>query len=519
MNISETKKPDLGSGSVGKLLAKLALPAVAAQIINMLYNLIDRVYVGRIAVIGTDALAGLGVCFPIILIVSAFSALIGMGGAPLAAIRMGEKKREEAEKIFNNGVILLLIFGIALTVVLLLFSRQLLVLFGSPASSLPYADAYLRIYAIGTVFVMLTLGLNPFISTQGFAFMSMITVAIGAVLNIALDPLFIFAFNMGVRGAALATILSQAVSCVWVVLFFVSKRTSIKLKPSFFKLQPSVFFPMLALGVTPFIMQATESAVQIVFNVQLHAYTGGSKDYTAALTIMMSVMQVISLPLNGLGTGAQPLISYNYGAGNMARVKKTVKYLFLTALTVCFIVWLSCLTVPFIYASIFSASAEVTAIVNDYMPIFMMGSIMFCAQFALQNAFLALGQAKISMFLALLRKVILLIPLTFILPLILGVKGVFLAEGVADLTAGTITGLAFLLSFKGILLRREAFLSAQAERANAAASVTGDVIPMNAQNTPSVSAEELSEKTLAEESLSIGENPEAQNTDTENKAE
>lgn len=519
MNISETKKPDLGSGSVGKLLAKLALPAVAAQIINMLYNLIDRVYVGRIDVIGTDALAGLGVCFPIILIVSAFSALIGMGGAPLAAIRMGEKRREDAEKIFNNGVILLLIFGIALTVVLLIFSRQLLVMFGSPDSSLPYADAYLRIYAIGTVFVMLALGLNPFISTQGLTFTSMITVAIGAVLNIALDPLFIFAFNMGVRGAALATILSQAVSCVCVVLFFTSKRTSIKLRPSFFKLKPSVFLPMLALGITPFIMQATESAVQIVFNVQLRAYTGGSKDYTAALTIMMSVMQVISLPLNGLGTGAQPLVSYNYGAGNMERVKKTVKYLFLTALTVCLIVWLSCLTVPFIYASIFSASAEVTAIVNTYMPLFMMGSIMFCAQFALQNAFLALGQAKISMFLALLRKVILLIPLTFLLPLFFDVKGIFLAEGVTDLTAGTVTGLAFLLSFKGILHKREVLLSARAEAIVEKDSLIDGNSAKNEVVIPEASDTLKDSVSVEEESILTIEEKNIKSSDTENKSE
>jgi MATE efflux family protein len=464
-NLKTAKKIDLATGSIPKLLIRLALPAVVAQIINMLYNLIDRIYVGRIEQIGTYALAGLGVCFPIILIVTAFSALIGMGGAPLAAIRLGEKKREDAEKILNNGFVLLFAIGIALTVVLLIFSRQLLILFGAPDQSLIYADRYLKIYAAGTIFVMLSMGLNTFISAQGFALTSMITVAIGAALNIALDPLFIFVFGMGVQGAALATIISQAVSCAWIIVFFLSKRTGIRLNLKHFRLRAYIILPMLALGVSPFIMQATESAVQIVFNIQLKAYTGGADSYTAALTIMMSVMQLISLPLNGLGTGAQPLISYNYGAGNSHRVKQTVKYLFFTALIICFIVWLSCLTIPSIYAAIFSANAEVTEIIKKYMPIFMMGSIMFCAQFALQNAFIALSQAKISMILALLRKVILLIPLTFILPLFLGTQGIFLAEGVADLTAGTITALTFIFTFNGILRKREAFLITERETA------------------------------------------------------
>ncbi len=451
---------DLGSGSVGRLLVKLALPAVVAQLINMLYNMVDRMYVGAIPETGTDALAGLGVCFPIILIVTAFAALIGSGGAPLAAIRLGEQRRDEAERILNGGATLLALLGVALTLVLYFAARPLLKAFGSPETSLDYGQSYLQIYALGSVFVLFSLGLNSFISAQGKALTSMATVAIGAVLNIALDPLFIYTFGMGVRGAALATVLSQAASFVWVLVFFISKRSQIRLKFRLLRLSRTLL-PVLALGVSPFVMQATESAVQIVFNIQLFRYTGGDETYTAALTIMLSVMQMIVLPLNGMGMGAQPLISYNYGAGNSARVKKTVKYLFLSALVVCFTVWLLSLTVPTMFARIFSATPAVTALVKRYMPIFMAGSIFFCSQFALQNAFLALNQAAISISLALLRKVILLIPLTFILPLFLSTGGIFTAEGVADITAGIVTTLTFALTFKKILARREALLAAQ----------------------------------------------------------
>ena len=447
-------KTDLGTGSVGKLFIRLALPAVLAQVINLLYNMVDRMFVGAIPNEGTDALAGLGVCFPVLMIVSAFSALVGVGGSPLVSMRLGENRKDEAEKILNNGVTVLAGMGIALTVVLLVFSRPILRIFGSPESSLSYGNDYLKIYAIGTLFVMFALGLNTYISTQGFAFTSMITVAIGAVMNIALDPLFIFVFGMGVKGAALATVISQGVSCAFVLAFFFGKRTNIRIKFSLLAPKAKIILPMLALGVSPFIMQATESAVQIVFNVQLRKYTGGDANYTAALTIMLSVMQIIGLPLSGMGTGAQPLISFNYGAGNFDRVKKTVKYVFLTALGICFSVWILCLTCPWLFAKVFSATDAVTEVIKKFMPAFMMGTIFFCSQFGLQNAFLALGQAKISLTLAVLRKVILLIPLTFVFPLFMGVSGVFWAEGVADITAGIITTLTFALSFGKILKKR-----------------------------------------------------------------
>lgn len=460
------KNRDFGEGSIPKHLFRLALPAVIAQIINMLYNLVDRMYVGSIEGIGTDALAGLGVCFPLILIVSAFSVLVGMGGAPLASIKLGEKNEEGAERILNTGVVMLFLSGILLTAILIIFPEQLLRVFGAPESSLQFGADYLRIYAIGTEFVLFSMGLNSFISAQGFALRAMITIAIGAAINIALDPLLIFVFDMGVKGAALATVLSQAVSCIWVIVFFLSKKTRLKIRLKMLRLKKKIVLPMLALGISPFIMQATESAVQIVFNIQLREYTQGAPQYTAALTVMMSVMQMITLPLNGLGNGTQPLISYNYGAGNFARVKKAVLWLFCIALAISAFIWILCISAPWIFAKIFSAAPEVEALIGEYMPIFMMGTIFFCAQFALQSAFLALGQSKISLFLALLRKVILLIPLTFILPLFIGVKGIFLAEGVADLTAGFITGLAFALSFQRILKKRAVVLQKRQEECN-----------------------------------------------------
>lgn len=455
---------DLARGKVGKTLLKLALPSVVAQLINLLYNLVDRMFVGAIPVTGTDSLAGLGVCFPVLMIVSAFSALVGIGGAPLVAVRLGEKKTKEAEAILTNGFVMLLAFGAILTAILLVFGEELLILFGAPASGLPYGKEYLAIYAIGTLFVMIALGLNPFISTQGYALIGMGSVAIGAVLNIALDPLFIFVFDMGVKGAALATILSQAASAIWVLSFFFGKRTAIRLRFRAFRPQPKIMLSVVALGISPFIMQATESAVQIVFNVQLTRYTGGDSAYTAALTIMLSVMQMIALPLNGLGTGAQPLISFNYGAGNFDRVRKAVKWLFVAASVMCLIVWTISLSVPQIFAVIFSAEPPVAALIRQYMPVFMMGTICFSAQFAFQNTFLALVQTKVSYALAVLRKIVLLIPLTFLLPLRMGTAGIFYAEGIADLIAGTVTAITFLAMFRGILRRRMEALNRETVR-------------------------------------------------------
>ena len=466
----QQRKPgqiDLANDSVGKTVLKLALPAVVAQIINLLYNLVDRMYVGSIPGEGTDALAGLGVVFPITLIVSAFSYLVGMGGAPLAGIKLGEDRKEDASKVFNGGVGLLLLMGAVLTAVVLTCCEPLVRLFGAPPSGFSYARDYLFVYGTGTIFVMLSLGLNSFISTQGFSVTAMATVAIGAVLNIALDPLFIFVFGMGVRGAALATVISQGVSAVWVVLFFFRKKSVFKFSPRHFIPRERFVYRMLLLGLSPFIMSATESAIQIVFNVNLTHWSGGNSDYTAALTVMLSAVQIISMPLNGLGTGVQPLVSYCYGAGLADRIKKTVRIVTCVALCVSVTVWAVSLGAPQVYAYIFSASPEVTDIIKKYTPVFMMGTVMFFAQMTLQNVFVALGQAKISIFLACLRKVILLIPLCFLLPLAMGVDGVFYSEGIADLTAGVVTLTTFFALLPRIRRRREAELAA--ERAEEAA--------------------------------------------------
>ena len=453
-----TKEIDLGKDGIGGLVVRLAVPAVVAQIINLLYNMVDRMYVSGIRDVGTDALAGLGVVFPITLIVSAFANLVGLGGAPLSSIFLGEKKREEAEKVFNAGFALLAVFGVVLTAAVLIFCDPLVRLFGSPDSSFRYGRDYLFVYGIGTVFVMFSLGLNPFITAQGFSVTSMMTVLIGALLNIGLDPVFIYVLDMGVEGAALATILSQAVSAVWAVAFFFRKRTDYRIRPRLFLPRAKTVGRILFLGLSPFIMSVTESAIQIVFNVNLTRWSGDNSDYTAALTVMLSAVQMVCLPLNGLGTGVQPLVSYNYGRGDSARIKKTVRLVAAVALCGSVSVWLLSLLAPQVYGYIFNATPSVMAIIKKYTPFFMAGTVMFFAQMTLQNVFVALNQARISIFLACLRKVILLIPLCFLLPYAFGVAGVFYSEGIADVAAGIVTASTFFIMLPRILKKREALL-------------------------------------------------------------
>ena len=460
---AKVKGVDLGGGSVGRLVARLALPAVAAQVINLLYNLVDRMYVGGIEGVGMDALAGLGVVFPITLIVSAFANLVGLGGAPLASIFLGEKKEEDAARVFNAGAVLLALFGVVLTAAVLIWCDDLVRLFGAPAASFAYGRDYLFIYAIGSLFVMFSLGLNPFISAQGYSFTSMATVAIGALLNIALDPLFIYVFGMGVKGAALATILSQGVSAVWAVSFFFRKKSAFRLEPRLFLPAPRIAGKILLLGLSPFIMTVTESAIQIVFNNNLTYWSQGNSDYTAALTAMLSANQMVCLPLNGLGTGVQPLVSYNYGSGDTARIVKTVKIVTVVALCGSTSVWLLSLFAPQVYGYIFSATPAVMELICRYTPFFMMGTIMFFAQMTLQNVFVALNQAGLSIFLACLRKVILLIPLCFILPHFFGAPGVFYSEGIADIVAGVITATTFFVMLPRILKKRRAYLELHAK--------------------------------------------------------
>ena len=440
-------KTNLGEGSVGKLLLSLALPAIVAQLVNVLYNIVDRIFIGRM-VNGEVAMAGGGGAFSILMIISAFSALIGMGGAPLAAIKMGEKDNEGAEKIISNSFSTLIIIGLICTIVFLIFKEDLLWAFGASDATIGYAVDYLTIYLIGTVFVQIALGMNPFINTQGFAKIGMVTVVIGAIINIVLDPIFIFKLNLGVKGAALATILSQFVSAIWVLTFLFGKKSILKIRVNYLAPKFKVLLPIVALGVSPFIMQSTESLVLISMNNKLQLYGGDLA--VGAMTIMSSIMQIVTLPLMGLSQGAQPIISYNFGAKNIERVKRTFKLLLTSCLTYTFIMWAALMVFPEVFVGIFNNKPELVEITSWSMRIFFGGIFIFGAQIACQQTFLALGQAKISLIMALLRKVVLLVPLIFILPMFFEdkLKAVLFAEPISDIIAALTTITVFIIFYK-----------------------------------------------------------------------
>lgn len=445
------RQTDLGKDKIGGLIIRLAVPSIAAQLVNALYNIVDRIYIGHIDVIGSTALTGVGVTFPLILIISAFSALIGMGGAPRAAIKMGAGDNEGAEKILGNCTSVLIGLSVVLTTVFMIFRDPLLMAFGASENTIGYASDYMKIYLIGTISVQLALGLNSFISTQGFATTSMATVLIGAVTNIVLDPVFIYGFNMGVKGAAIATILSQTLSAVWVVIFLTGKKTKIKIKFSNFKPEGKVIFSALALGLSPFIMQSTESLVVVTLNSSLQGYGGDLA--VGAMTIISSIMQLVYLPMQGLAQGAQPIISYNYGAGNKDRVKKAFKMFIAISLSYSVIMWLFVMLLPQLLVRIFTSDAQLMETASWALRIYMAGIFALGAQTACQQTFVSLGQANVSIILALLRKIILLIPLVYILPLFLADKvlGVFLAEPFADVIAATVTTIVFAVKFPKIL--------------------------------------------------------------------
>lgn len=444
-------KSQLETKPVGKLLLSLAIPTVLAQLVNLLYNIVDRIYIGHIGEGSENALAGLGVTFPILLLISAFASLVGMGGAPRSAIMMGKKDKTTAEKILGNSFTMLVLISIVLTLVFFPTMEWILLRFGADSNSLPYAIDYLSIYLIGTIFVQMAIGLNPFITSQGYAKIGMATVCIGAVLNIVLDPIFIFVFDMGVKGAALATIISQAVSAIWVVAFLCGKKSELKIKKKHLRLSKNIILPVLALGLSPFIMQATECLVQLVFNKGMLKY--GTTVNVAAMSVLFSIMQLVWLPMQGIAQGAQPIISYNYGAGNMKRVKDTFRLLFIAALTYSVLLILTIQLFPQMFIRMFTPNEELIAIGTHGLRIFMFGMAIMGAQSACQQTFLALGQAKVSMFLALLRKIILLIPLALILPTIgnLGLDGLYLAESIADIIAAVTTTAIFFILRKRLL--------------------------------------------------------------------
>ena len=455
------RENDLGRDPIGPLLLRLAVPTVTAQLVNALYNIVDRMYIGHIEGVGDLALTGLGVCFPVIMFVSALSALVGMGGGSRAVVRMGAGDPEGANAILGNCATLLVVLSVVFTILLQLVKEPMLYLFGATDNTIGYALDYLTIYLWGTIFVEISLGLNFFITAQGFSTVGMATVLIGAVINIVLDPILIFGFNMGVQGAALATITAQAVSAVWVVCFLLGKRTKLRLQRRFARLDWKVLSPVLALGVSPFIMQSTESLVNIAFNSSLKAY--GGDPAVGAMTICSSIMQVFYLLFQGLSQGGQPIVGYNYGAGNLDRVKKTFRLVFTCSLVFS---TLSCLAIelfPGMFVAMFNDKPELVEIAVWTLRVYAAGMFMLGVQNACQQTFVALGQAKISLFLALLRKIILLIPFVFILPHFIENKvlAVFLAEPAADILAALTTGGMFFWRFPRILRERENELKKQ----------------------------------------------------------
>ncbi len=449
-------KEFLRTEPIGKLLFRLAVPTVAAQLINMLYNIVDRIYIGHIPGIGAAALTGVGVCMPLIMIVSAFAALVGYGGSPRASIAMGKQDDEKAEKILGNCFTLQILISIVLTVVLLVWNRELLLAFGASENTIGYATRYMNTYAFGTIFVELTLGMNAFITAQGFAKTGMLSVLIGAVANIVLDPIFIFVFDMDVRGAALATIISQALSCIWVVSFLCGKKTTLRIQRKNIGLTPGVIFPCLALGVSTFVMQSSESVISVCFNSSLQKYGGDIA--VGAMTILTSVMQFAMLPLQGLGQGAQPIISYNYGAGDASRVKGAFKLLLGVSLSYAALLWAFVMAVPKVFASLFTTDAELLNFTGTALRVYMAVMVLFGIQMACQMTFNSLGRAMESITVAVVRKFVLLLPLIYILPQIWKsnrTMAVYLAEPIADTLAVTFTAILFSFQFKKALRKME----------------------------------------------------------------
>lgn len=451
--MEESREKRLGTAPLGKLIFQLALPGILAQLINVLYNMVDRMYIGHMPETGATALTGLGVCLPIIVLISAFSAFAGMGGAPLAAIQLGKGDKNKAEKILGNATTMLITCSVVLTIVFGIFKEPILYAFGASPETIGFALDYINIYLVGTVAVQLSLGLNTYISCQGNAKIAMFSVLIGAVLNIVLDPIFIFGLDMGVKGAALATIISQTISAIWVVRFLLSKKSVIRIKLENMKPDWKIIGMVCALGISPFVMQSTEALVTIILNSGLQEYGGDL--YVGSLTILQSVMQLTIVPVNGMTQGVQPVISYNFGAGNFDRVKKTFKIVLIADLTVTVVACLLTQFIPGVFAAMFTEEAALIALVEEVMPIFFAGIWIFGVQMACQSTFMGMGQAKISLFLALLRKVILLIPLALILPKFFDVQGIYYAEPVADIVAALTTGVVFLMLSKK-LLKKEA---------------------------------------------------------------
>lgn len=437
----------MATTSVWKLMVKLSIPAILAQIVNLLYNVVDRIYIGHMEDVGTMAITGVGLCNPIIVLISAFTMLVAQGGAPRAAIEMGKGDMKKAEKILGNCLSLLIVLSVVLTTIFLIFGEKFLMLFGASESTIVYALPYMKIYVAGSIFVMFSLGLNMFITTQGFTKISMATVLIGAICNIVLDPIFIFAFDMGVQGAALATIISQAISAVWVMSFLLGKKTKLKIRKENLLPNIKILAPVLALGISPFVMNATEAVINISFNSSLQKYGGDIA--VGAMTICTTVFQMAWVPAQGIGQGAQPIISYNYGAGNADRVKQAFKAFLTICFTYVFVFGMAIEIFPQFFIGIFNDNPQLVDTATWTIRLYGCAMVFFGIQMAVQQTFIALGKAKASLFIACLRKVILLIPLIYILPNFFEDKvfAVFLAEPVSDAISIIAASITFIIVF------------------------------------------------------------------------
>ena len=451
MSMQQEKQSLLGSAPIGKLMAKLALPSIVAQVINILYNIVDRIYIGHIEEGSSLALTGLGICFPIITLISAFSAFAGAGGAPLAAIELGKseydaKAKEKANEILGNVIIMIIGFSLILSVFFYFFKEPILLAFGASENTLPFAKDYLEIYLIGTLFVQISIGLNPFISCQGFAKTAMASVIIGAMANIILDPIFIFGLNLGVRGAAFATVISQGISAIWIIRFLASKKSALPLSVKIIRFRPKIIGKISSLGISPFIMQSTESAIFVVFNSGLQKYGGDL--YVGAMTIMQSIMQMCFVPLSGFTDGVQPILSYNYGAKKNDRVKDAIKKMLVISFSASIVMGVLVPLFPMQIARIFTSNIDLLLVTCQVLPIYFGAVWIFGIQMAAQRTFVGLGKAKTSLFIALLRKVILLIPLALILPNFIGVNGILWAEPIASTISAITSGIFLFFTYK-----------------------------------------------------------------------
>ena len=441
----------LGTAPIGRLLFKLAIPTIAAQLINMLYNVVDRIYIGHLDGVGDLALTGLGVCMPIIMIISAFAALVGAGGAPRASIFMGKGDKVSAERTMGSCFILQIFVSVILTVLLLIFHEPLLLAFGASENTVVYAADYLKIYSIGTIFVETTLGMNAYITAQGFAREGMSTVMIGAILNIILDPIFIYGFDMGVKGAAVATVISQGVSCIWVLLFLSGKKSVLRLSGDALRFRPALTLPCLALGLAPFIMQASESVISVAFNSSLLKHGGDIA--VGAMTILTSVMQLALLPLQGLAQGAQPIISYSFGQKNSERVRKTVRLLMIVSVSYSTLFFLLIMLFPRAFATIFTPDEALLNFTAPVLRIYCLMLGIFGIQVAAQMTFVSLGKALSSVTVAVMRKFVLLLPLIYLMPALLTdkVTAIYLAEPIADFLSVTFTVILFFFQWRRVM--------------------------------------------------------------------